>query len=78
MSMFAGSSQVNLYTLMPSIAFSAMMVGCREVGAGGGSVNFDTKLNNIAIYGIATVSSKSMHIQIPILLRIRSVSSEII
>ena len=45
MSMFVGSSQVNLYTLMPSIAFSAMMVCCRKVGAGGGSVNFSTKLN---------------------------------
>ena len=48
--MFAGSSQVNLYTLMPSVAFSAMTVGCREVGAGGGSVNFNTKLK---LYGIA-------------------------
>ena len=41
---------MNLYTLMLSLAFSAMMVGCRKVGGAGGSAN----LNKIIIIGIAT------------------------
>ena len=49
-SKFAGSSQLNLYTLMPSIAFSAMKVSCREVGGAGGSAtpNEDT-INKIVV-----------------------------
>jgi hypothetical protein len=39
MSIFAGSSQWNLYTLMPSIAFSAMNFGWRKIGGGGASAN---------------------------------------